>query len=94
MNQNISLIALPALFSFQTLNAQEMVIAAKDPETLFTSKDPVLHKNKQTAYLLSEIYWKRTIGNLPTNILPKDIFNITLTLQMVSRQLSIFLPKY
>jgi predicted SnoaL-like aldol condensation-catalyzing enzyme len=30
--------------------AQERVVAAANPEALFTDKDPVLHRNKQAAY--------------------------------------------
>lgn len=43
--------------------AQEAVVAAKDAEALFTSPDPVLHRNKQTAYhimrdLLEANHWE------------------------------------
>jgi predicted SnoaL-like aldol condensation-catalyzing enzyme len=33
-----------------SVHAQEQVKSAPNPEALFTSKDPVLHRNKQAAY--------------------------------------------
>lgn len=51
-----------ALCTFGSLQAQDAVRAAKNPDALFTSKDPVLHKNKQAAYhivkdLLEANHW-------------------------------------
>ncbi len=45
------------------IQAQEPVTAAKDAEALFTSTDPILHKNKQAAYhimkdLLEAGHWE------------------------------------
>ncbi len=45
----ILLIISIALFGIK-VQAQEAVVSAKDPDQLFTSTDPVLHKNKQAAY--------------------------------------------
>jgi predicted SnoaL-like aldol condensation-catalyzing enzyme len=43
------LLALAAGAAFSTkVNAQEPVTFSADPESMFTSKDPVLHKNKQS----------------------------------------------
>jgi predicted SnoaL-like aldol condensation-catalyzing enzyme len=46
-----------------TASAQEAVVGVKDPEALFTSPDPKLHRNKQAAYhiqkeLLECNYWQ------------------------------------
>lgn len=54
---------LIALCAFGSLHAQDAVTAAKNPEALFTSKNPVLHKNKQAAYhivkdLLEANHWE------------------------------------
>lgn len=46
----ISLFAMITLLSFNNLQAQEAVVAAPNPEALFTSTDPKLHENKQVAY--------------------------------------------
>jgi predicted SnoaL-like aldol condensation-catalyzing enzyme len=42
-----SMMALPA--AAQTRALSDPVVAHKDPESLFTSKDPALHRNKQAA---------------------------------------------
>jgi len=42
-------IALACSFLSCAASAQEPVVGVKDPEALFTSKDPKLHKNKQAA---------------------------------------------
>jgi len=42
-----TLAALAALLATATAFAQEPVVAAADPEALFTDPDPVLHANKQ-----------------------------------------------
>ncbi|MFW0717456.1 nuclear transport factor 2 family protein [Pedobacter sp. N23S346] len=52
-----------ALCAFGSLHAQDAVTAAKNPDALFTSKNPVLHKNKQAAYhivkdLLEANHWE------------------------------------
>ena len=52
-------LALP----FSSLYAQEAVVGAKDPDMLFTSKDPQLNRNKQAAYhivkdLLESSQWQ------------------------------------
>jgi predicted SnoaL-like aldol condensation-catalyzing enzyme len=44
-----ALIAVVALVSSPSLLAQEPVVGVADPESLFVSKDPVLHRNKQAA---------------------------------------------
>lgn len=52
------------LFTFAVGNAgaQDPVVATEDPDALFTSNDPVLHRNKQAAYhiikdLLEANHW-------------------------------------
>jgi len=40
---------LAALLAVPSVHAQEAVVAAPDPESLFTSPDPALHRNKQAA---------------------------------------------
>jgi predicted SnoaL-like aldol condensation-catalyzing enzyme len=57
----VSLLALCALAS---LEAQEPVVAAKDPEALFTDSDPIKHANKQVVlHILRELlqcnYWEQ-----------------------------------
>ena len=52
-----------ALCALGSLHAQDAVTAVKNPEALFTSKDPVLHTNKQAAYhivkdLLEANHWE------------------------------------
>ncbi len=62
MKRNIlTLIGTFCLFAYA--NAQEAVTASENPENLFTSTDPLLHKNKQTAYhivkdLLEANHWE------------------------------------
>lgn len=46
----ISLFAIVTLCSFNTLSAQDAVVANPNPEALFTSTNPKLHKNKQVVY--------------------------------------------
>jgi len=43
----LALAALPAAAQMRALS--DPVVAHKDPESLFTSKDPALHRNKQAA---------------------------------------------
>ena len=43
----LALFALPAAAQMRALS--DPVVAHKDPESLFTSKDPTLHRNKQAA---------------------------------------------
>lgn len=55
-------IALTVFFT-GTVRAQDEVKAHSDPDALFTSNDPLLHKNKQTAYhivkdLLEANHWE------------------------------------
>jgi predicted SnoaL-like aldol condensation-catalyzing enzyme len=48
------LVALPA--AAQTRALSDPVVAHKDPESLFTSKDPALHRNKQaTLHIMREL---------------------------------------
>jgi predicted SnoaL-like aldol condensation-catalyzing enzyme len=59
--KRITLPTLAALFVAPVL-AQEPVVGAADPESLFTDADPVLHANKQTAlHIMRELlqcnYW-------------------------------------
>jgi predicted SnoaL-like aldol condensation-catalyzing enzyme len=49
MNTLKTLLALVALTSSLPLLAQEPVVGAADPESLFVHADPVLHRNKQSA---------------------------------------------
>jgi predicted SnoaL-like aldol condensation-catalyzing enzyme len=53
MNRFPTVALLLSLCAFTTVSlAQDAVVAAKDAEALFTSPDPVLHRNKQTAYFI------------------------------------------
>jgi predicted SnoaL-like aldol condensation-catalyzing enzyme len=59
--KRITLLTLAALLVAPVL-AQEPVVGAADPESLFTDADPVLHANKQTAlHIMRELlqcnYW-------------------------------------
>jgi len=54
--QSRVLVALLALCAFGPSAAQEPVVAAKDPEALFTDADPVKHANKQVVlHVLREL---------------------------------------
>jgi predicted SnoaL-like aldol condensation-catalyzing enzyme len=62
MNSNKILLALVATFALAPAVAQEPIVAAADPEALFTDPDPVLHANKQVVlHILRELlqcnYW-------------------------------------
>ena len=49
-----ALSALPATAQMRALS--DPVVAHKDPESLFTSKDPALHRNKQaTLHIMREL---------------------------------------
>ena len=55
--------ALLLSLSFRTVKAQDVVVAAQNPEALFTSPDADLHKNKQVVYhivkdLLESNHWE------------------------------------
>ena len=55
--------ALLLSLSFRTVMAQDVVVAAQNPEALFTSPDAYLHKNKQVVYhivkdLLESNHWE------------------------------------
>jgi len=59
-----AVVALLALAALGGAVAQEPVVAAKDPEALFTDPDPVLHANKQVVlHILRELvqcnYWEQ-----------------------------------
>jgi predicted SnoaL-like aldol condensation-catalyzing enzyme len=59
-----SLLAFDALGAFGAAEAQEPVVAAPDPEALFTDADPVKHANKQVVlHILRELlqcnYWEQ-----------------------------------
>ena len=63
MKKIIITTVLLALCVFGSLHAQDAVTAAKNPDALFSSKDPILHKNKQAAYhivkdLLEANHWE------------------------------------
>lgn len=56
--------AIGLLMMCSVVQAQEAVMAAANPEALFTDKDPKLHANKQVAYkivkeLLESGHWDR-----------------------------------
>jgi predicted SnoaL-like aldol condensation-catalyzing enzyme len=56
MKQRKSLVALVALLAVAPAFSQEPVVAAADPEKLFTDADPVLHANKQVVlHVLREL---------------------------------------
>lgn len=62
MRQLVFMIAMTGLAAVR-LYAQDPVVAAPDAEALFRSEDPVLHRNKQTAYhivrdLLEAGHWE------------------------------------
>lgn len=62
MKKTILLLTLISL-SFSAVFAQDAVVAAKDPEVLFTSTNAQLHKNKQVVYhivkdLLESNHWE------------------------------------
>jgi len=64
MKQSGLLLSCVLLLASSSLCAQEPVTAAADPDALFRSSDPVLHKNKQAAYgivkvLLESGHWDR-----------------------------------
>lgn len=64
-----ALLALPAAAQMRALS--DPVVAHKDPESLFTSKDPALHRNKQAAlHIMRELLqcnqWDRA-GNWLTD---------------------------
>lgn len=57
-------IALGAAVTGQSVQAQEAVVAASNPDALFTSPNPKLHANKQVAYkiileLLEAGHWDK-----------------------------------
>jgi predicted SnoaL-like aldol condensation-catalyzing enzyme len=57
-------LAIALLSGTACLQAQEAVVGASDPDSLFTSKDPKLHANKQVAYkiikeLIEAGHWER-----------------------------------
>ena len=57
-------VGLLALCALGSAEAQEPVVAAKDPEALFTDADPVKHANKQVVlHVLRELvqcnYWEQ-----------------------------------
>ncbi|MGV2113823.1 nuclear transport factor 2 family protein [Agrobacterium salinitolerans] len=57
-------IAVASALTSVTASAQETVVAAPDPDALFTSPDPKLHANKQVAYkiileLLEAGHWDK-----------------------------------
>src|SRR5688500_19602868 len=49
MTRKLLLVFAFALVASLPLVAQEPVVGVKDPESLFTDKDPTLHRNKQAA---------------------------------------------
>ncbi|MCD9856778.1 nuclear transport factor 2 family protein [Epilithonimonas sp. JDS] len=63
MRKNLFAFAFFVTFISNIANAQDAVVATENPEALFTSKDPLLHKNKQAAYhivkdLLEANHWE------------------------------------
>ena len=63
MKNILTVSALPMLLTCTTVQAQDLVTAAKNPEALFTSRDAGLHKNKQVVYhivkdLLESNHWE------------------------------------
>lgn len=63
MMRSLVLIALASSVTFVAARAQEPVVGAPDAESLFTSPDPRLHRNKQAAYhiqrdLLEAGHWE------------------------------------
>jgi predicted SnoaL-like aldol condensation-catalyzing enzyme len=67
MKRSLVLAAVAMMMSSNLAHAQALsdpVVAASDPEALFTSKDPKLHRNKQAALgivkiLLEAGHWER-----------------------------------
>jgi predicted SnoaL-like aldol condensation-catalyzing enzyme len=62
MKPHQTLLALTAAFSMAPAFGQEPIVAASDPEALFTDADPVLHANKQVVlHVLRDLiqcgYW-------------------------------------
>src|SRR5688500_19739159 len=58
------LVSLAALSALGAAHAQEPVVAASDPEALFTDEDPAKHANKQVVlHILRELlqcnYWEQ-----------------------------------